>query len=36
LRKVKFVDEVPHHGWPTFARLAELGIEWAANPRDTW
>ena len=23
-------------GWPTFAKLAELGIEWAAKPGDTW
>jgi aldehyde:ferredoxin oxidoreductase len=23
-------------GWPTFAKLAELGIEWAARPGDTW
>jgi aldehyde:ferredoxin oxidoreductase len=26
----------PETGWPTFARLAELGIEWAAKPGDTW
>ena len=26
----------PKTGWPTFARLAELGIEWAARPGDTW
>ena len=23
-------------GWPTFAKLAELGIEWAAKPGETW
>jgi aldehyde:ferredoxin oxidoreductase len=23
-------------GWPTFAKLAELGIEWAAKPGDIW
>jgi aldehyde:ferredoxin oxidoreductase len=23
-------------GWPTFAKLAELGIEWAAKPGDGW
>ena len=22
----------PETGWPTFAKLAELGIEWAAKP----
>ena len=26
----------PGTGWPTFARLAELGIEWAAKPGDGW
>jgi len=26
----------PETGWPTFARLAELGVEWAAKPGDTW
>ncbi len=26
----------PDTGWPTFAKLAELGIEWAARPGDTW
>jgi aldehyde:ferredoxin oxidoreductase len=26
----------PETGWPTFARLAELGIEWAAKPGDSW
>jgi len=26
----------PDTGWPTFAKLAELGIEWAAKPGDTW
>jgi aldehyde:ferredoxin oxidoreductase len=26
----------PESGWPTFARLAELGIDWAARPGDTW
>ncbi len=26
----------PNTGWPTFARLAELGIEWAAKPGDAW
>jgi aldehyde:ferredoxin oxidoreductase len=26
----------PQTGWPTFAKLAELGIEWAAKPGDTW
>lgn len=26
----------PETGWPTFAKLAELGIEWAARPGDTW
>ena len=26
----------PETGWPTFARLAELGIEWAAKPGETW
>ena len=26
----------PKTGWPTFAKLAELGIEWAANPGDAW
>jgi len=26
----------PKTGWPTFAKLAELGIEWAARPGDTW
>jgi len=26
----------PETGWPTFARLAELGIEWAAKPGDGW
>jgi aldehyde:ferredoxin oxidoreductase len=26
----------PETGWPTFAKLAELGIEWAAKPGDTW
>jgi len=26
----------PENGWPTFAKLAELGIEWAAKPGDTW
>jgi len=26
----------PGTGWPTFAKLAELGIEWAAKPGDTW
>jgi aldehyde:ferredoxin oxidoreductase len=25
----------PETGWPTYARLAELGIEWAAKPGDT-
>ena len=28
--------EGPETGWPTFAKLAELGIEWAARPGDTW
>jgi hypothetical protein len=23
-------------GWPTFAKLVELGIEWAAKPGDGW
>ena len=23
-------------GWPTFAKLAELGIEWAAKPGESW
>jgi aldehyde:ferredoxin oxidoreductase len=26
----------PATGWPTFARLAELGIEWAARDQDGW
>ncbi len=26
----------PDTGWPTFAKLAELSIEWAAKPGDTW
>ena len=26
----------PETGWPTFARLAELGIEWAAKPGENW
>ena len=26
----------PETGWPTFAKLAELGIEWAAKPGDGW
>ena len=26
----------PDTGWPTFAKLAELGIEWAAKPGDSW
>ena len=26
----------PETGWPTFAKLAELGIEWAAKPGDAW
>jgi aldehyde:ferredoxin oxidoreductase len=26
----------PDTGWPTFAKLAELGVEWAAKPGDTW
>jgi len=26
----------PDTGWPTFAKLSELGIEWAARPGDTW
>jgi aldehyde:ferredoxin oxidoreductase len=26
----------PATGWPTFAKLAELGIEWAAKPGDAW
>jgi aldehyde:ferredoxin oxidoreductase len=26
----------PETGWPTYARLAELGIEWAARPGDAW
>ena len=26
----------PDTGWPTFAKLAELGIEWAARPGDSW
>jgi aldehyde:ferredoxin oxidoreductase len=26
----------PGTGWPTFARMAELGIEWAAKPGDSW
>jgi aldehyde:ferredoxin oxidoreductase len=26
----------PETGWPAFAKLAELGIEWAAKPGDTW
>lgn len=26
----------PETGWPTFARLAELGIEWAAKPGEGW
>ena len=26
----------PDTGWPTFAKLAELDIEWAAKPGDTW
>jgi aldehyde:ferredoxin oxidoreductase len=26
----------PETGWPTFAKLAELGIEWAAKPGETW
>jgi aldehyde:ferredoxin oxidoreductase len=26
----------PETGWPTFAKLTELGIEWAAKPGDTW
>jgi len=26
----------PETGWPTFVKLAELGIEWAARPGDTW
>jgi len=26
----------PQTGWPTFAKLTELGIEWAAKPGDSW
>ena len=26
----------PETGWPTFAKLAELGIEWAARSGETW
>ena len=26
----------PETGWPTFAKLSELGIEWAARPGDGW
>jgi aldehyde:ferredoxin oxidoreductase len=26
----------PDTGWPTLAKMAELGIEWAAKPGDTW
>jgi len=26
----------PETGWPTFAKLAELGIEWAAKPGESW
>lgn len=26
----------PETGWPTLAKLAELGIEWAARPGDAW
>jgi len=26
----------PNTGWPTFAKLTELGIEWAARPGDGW
>jgi aldehyde:ferredoxin oxidoreductase len=26
----------PETGWPTFAKLAELGIEWAARPGEGW
>jgi aldehyde:ferredoxin oxidoreductase len=26
----------PDTGWPTYAKLVELGIEWAAKPGDTW
>lgn len=26
----------PEDGWPAFAKLAELGIEWAAKPGDAW
>jgi aldehyde:ferredoxin oxidoreductase len=26
----------PETGWPTFAKLAELGIEWAARPGESW
>jgi aldehyde:ferredoxin oxidoreductase len=26
----------PESGWPTFAKLAELGIEWAAKPGESW
>ncbi len=26
----------PESGWPTFAKMAELGIEWAAKPGDSW
>jgi aldehyde:ferredoxin oxidoreductase len=26
----------PETGWPTFAKLAELGIEWAAKPGENW
>ncbi len=26
----------PDTGWPTFAKLAELGVEWAARPGDSW
>lgn len=26
----------PESGWPTFAKLTELGIEWAAKPGESW
>ncbi len=26
----------PETGWPTYAKLVELGIEWAAKPGDSW
>jgi aldehyde:ferredoxin oxidoreductase len=26
----------PETGWPTFAKLSELGIEWAARPGEAW